>query len=125
MITNVLAIRAVEDVLEGSLGQKMLQGLKFSAVGMLTVLAVLAVIALFTLLLSRILKDKKTAPKAPAPAPGAPSAPAPQPETPEGVTVYDVDDETAAVLMAIVSDRSGIPLERLKFKSIRPVETKE
>ena len=124
MMMNVLAIRAVEDVLEGSLGQKMLQGLKFSAVGMLTVLAVLAVIALFTLLLSRILKDKKTAPKTPAPAPGAPSASAPQPETPEGVTVYDVDDETAAVLMAIVSDRSGVPLERLRFKSIKPLEEK-
>ena len=60
-----------------------------------------------------------------APAPGAPEAPAREPEAPGGVTVYDVDDETAAVLMAIVSDRSGIPLERLKFKSIRPVETKE
>ena len=123
MITNVLAIRAVEDVLEGSLGQKMLQGLKFSAVGMLTVLAVLAVIALFTLLLSRVLGEKKK----PAPAenaPSAPQAPVSGPEKADGVTVYDVDDETAAVLMAIVSDRSGVPLERLRFKSIKPLEEK-
>ena len=31
----------------------------------------------------------------------------------------DVDDQTAAMIMAIISDTSGIPLSELCFKSIR------
>ena len=34
------------------------------------------------------------------------------------------DEKTAAVIMAIVSDKSGIPLNRLSFKSIKLVEDK-
>jgi hypothetical protein len=33
--------------------------------------------------------------------------------------LYDVDERTAAMVMAIVSDESGIPLNELIFKSIR------
>ena len=33
-----------------------------------------------------------------------------------------VDEKTAAVIMAIVSDKSGIPLNRLQFKSISLME---
>jgi Na+-transporting methylmalonyl-CoA/oxaloacetate decarboxylase gamma subunit len=33
--------------------------------------------------------------------------------------LYDVDERTAAMIMAIVSDESGIPLNELNFKSIR------
>ncbi len=38
--------------------------------------------------------------------------------------LVDVDEPTAAVIMAIVSDQSGIPLNRLNFKSIKKVEDK-
>ena len=34
---------------------------------------------------------------------------------------YDVPDKTAAMLMAIVADTSGIPLGELRFLSIRDV----
>ena len=34
----------------------------------------------------------------------------------------DVDEPTAAMIMAIVSDESGIPLERLIFRSIKLVK---
>ena len=34
------------------------------------------------------------------------------------------DEKTAAVIMAIVSDKSGIPLNRLSFKSIKLMEDK-
>ncbi len=34
------------------------------------------------------------------------------------------DEKTAAVIMAIVSDKSGIPLNRLQFKSITLMEDK-
>lgn len=35
--------------------------------------------------------------------------------------LYDVDERTAAAVMAIVSHESGIPLAELRFKSIKPV----
>ncbi len=34
------------------------------------------------------------------------------------------DEKTAAIIMAIVSDKSGIPLNRLSFKSIKLMEDK-
>lgn len=71
---------------------------------------------------------------APQPASPAPSAPAPAqapPETPEGsawggsLTLKKVDEKTAALIMAIISDQSGIPLSQLCFKSIALVEKQE
>ncbi len=38
------------------------------------------------------------------------------------VSLYEVPDETAAIIMAIVADETGIPLNELRFKSIREVE---
>ena len=38
------------------------------------------------------------------------------------VTLADVDDRTAAVLMAIVADELRLPLEELRFVSIREVK---
>lgn len=34
----------------------------------------------------------------------------------------NVDEKTAALIMAIVSDESGIPLQELQFKSIKAVD---
>ncbi|OJU14430.1 MAG: hypothetical protein BGN88_14315 [Clostridiales bacterium 43-6] len=36
--------------------------------------------------------------------------------------LYNVDERTAAMIMAIVSDESGIPLSELCFRSIKAVE---
>lgn len=62
--------------------------------------------------------------KADAPAPVQAKAPAqqavvlakPDPE------LIDVDEKTAAIIMAIVSHESGIGLDRLAFKSIKKVD---
>jgi hypothetical protein len=40
------------------------------------------------------------------------------------IKLYDVDEKTAACLMAIISDETNIPLDRLIFKSIRAMEEK-
>lgn len=37
------------------------------------------------------------------------------------IQLIDVDEPTAAVVMALVSNQSGIPLERLMFKSIKGI----
>lgn len=37
----------------------------------------------------------------------------------EGLKLYNVSDKDAAIIMAVVADTTGIPLNQLKFKSIR------
>ncbi len=36
--------------------------------------------------------------------------------------LFEVDEKTAAMIMAIVSDESGIPLSELQFKSIKALD---
>ena len=60
-----------------------------------------------------------------APAPVAEVAPAPAPEAPGsagGVKLHNVEPKTAAMLMAIVADKLGKPLNELRFISIKEVD---
>ena len=76
-------------------------------------------------------KAKAEAPAAPAPAPAAaPEAPA-APAAPAGplapgsagqLKTYDVPPKTCAMLMAIVADKMGKPLNELRFISIKEVK---
>ena len=79
-----------------------------------------------------IAKDKKkaalaTAAKAavaaaPAAAPAASAAPATAPGSAGKLKLYDVEPKTAAMLMAIVADKMGKPLNELRFISIKEVK---
>ena len=70
--------------------------------------------------------------KSPVAASAEVEAPAAKPTAvarPAGMTqgsleLVNTDEKTAAVIMAIVSDKSGIPLNRLAFKSIKLLEDK-
>lgn len=63
------------------------------------------------------------APSAPAAAPAAPAAE--EEEFSSGtLKLKGCDEKTAAMIMAIVSDNTGIPLSELVFKSITLVENK-
>ena len=67
-------------------------------------------------------KAKAEAPAAAAaPAAPAPSAP-PAPGSAGEVKLFDVPDKEAALLMAIVADKMGRPLNELRFKSIKEVK---
>ena len=66
---------------------------------------------------------KRKAAKAPAPA-SAPAAPAAAPGTAGELKLYDTDPRDAAMVMAIVADKLGKPLNELRFKSIREVKDK-
>lgn len=101
-----------------------------SVIGITTVICILAVIAVLIILVSKVIRaiegaaSKKSAP-APVAAPVT-AAPAGVP-MPAGMNqgeleLVNTDEKTAAVIMAIVSDKSGIPLNRLSFKSIKLVE---
>ena len=73
-----------------------------------------------------IAKDKKMAEKlqaAKAAAPAAPVADAPTaPGTAGNLKLHDVEPKTAAMLMAIVADKMGKPINELRFISIKEVK---
>ena len=110
------------------------EALIFALIGFAIVFAVLLILNIFIRILSAVVRGiengtKKTeaAPAAPAAAPVADSKPA----IPAGMKVadgslgdvklYDVDDATAAMIMAIVADQLDAPLNELRFKSIKEV----
>ena len=70
-------------------------------------------------------KEAKAAAKNAA-APAAPAAPAVEPEKAPGTAgqlkTYDVEPKTCAMLMAIVADKMGKPLNELRFISIKEVK---
>lgn len=104
-----------------------------SLIGIVTVICILAIIAVLIILVSKVIRAvegaaSKKAPEAPATVATA-SAPAGVP-MPAGMNqgeleLVNTDEKTAAIIMAIVSDKSGIPLNRLSFKSIKLVEDKK
>ena len=71
-------------------------------------------------------KAPKAAPKAEAPAAAAPAAapaaPAVAPGTAGQLKLHDVPPKTAAMIMAIVADTMGKPLNELRFISIKEVK---
>ncbi len=79
-----------------------------------------------------IAKDKKAAskaevantaaPAAPVAAPAAPVAEVPAPGTAGQLKLYDTPPKTAAMIMAIVADKMGKPLNELRFISIKEVK---
>ena len=95
-----------------------------AVVGFITVIVVLAVIALFIKAIAFIFDktDKKTATLTKADQSDSLSSAARSAQP--SVELVDVDERTAAVIMAIVSHESGISPERLAFKSIKLLEDK-
>lgn len=110
-----------------------IEALGFATFTIILVIAVLAGLAIVVVLQSKIIGlfvKEAVAPQAaekqplaqPAAQPEPPVVPVSPPEDAYfcgGLRLYDTDDETAAMVMAIVSDESGIPLDALVFKSIK------
>ena len=70
-------------------------------------------------------KAAKAAPKSEAPAApvaAAPAAPAVAPGTAGQLKLHDTPPKTAAMIMAIVADKMGKPLNELRFISIKEVK---
>ncbi len=91
--------------------------------GIVIVFLMLAVLCLMIPVISKCVRmTQKKASPAPAAVPTpAPAAPAPTPAGAYGgeVALIDVDEKTAACIMAIVSHETGIPLSELVFKKIK------
>lgn len=126
---------------EGTTQMPLGEALSISGNGMVVVLVVLVVLAVLVLLISKAVRAAQgksaeeettcaaTVGDAPAAAPAvsaapAPAAAAPLPENKSAGTLelYDCTEKEAAVIMAIVSNESGVPLNRLEFKSIKAIE---
>ena len=104
--------------------------------GIVTLLGYAVVFIGLTLLMAMMMimgaimvsRAKKAAAAAPAAAavPAAPAAPkAPAPGTAGELKLYDTDPRDAAMVMAIVADTLGKPLNELRFKSIKEVKEDE
>ena len=113
-------------------GQHLSTGEMFMNAG-IVILVVFGVLLLMYILISlsgKIIQaitniGKKEEPAKAAPAVAAPAAAAPEEEFSSGtLKLKDCDEKTAAMIMAIVADDTGIPLNELVFKSIKLVEKK-
>ena len=103
------------------------------ALGQAGVLALLGYAVVFfglilLMVVITILGKAFTAKKAPVAAPAAAPVAAPAPEAPTApgtagqLKLHDVEPKTAALLMAIVADKMGKPINELRFISIKEVK---
>lgn len=94
------------------------------------VVAAVAILLIAYVYISKAINSKKNAvetakaPAAPVAQPAAPAAVSGPAASSGDLELVGTDEKTAAVIMAIVSDKSGIPLNRLQFKSITLMEDK-
>lgn len=106
--------------------------LAVSLIGIVTVILILAVIACLIILVSKAIRGIEAAAAKKKPVAVAETAlnsaasgvPMPSGMNQGELELIGTDEKTAAIIMAIVSDKSGIPLNRLSFKSIKLMEDK-
>lgn len=102
-----------------------MEALLIALSGILVVFMMLAVLSIMITLISKLIPGEKTAKSETAGASAEEAAPAGVEaaplDVPYGGTIklLDVDEKTAACVMAIVSHETKIPLDQLVFKSIR------
>ncbi len=91
----------------------------------------IALLVLVVYLVGRAMTAKKPAPAVPMPAESAaavtPAPHAPEPEAPGAageLKLYDTPERDAAMIMAIVADELKIPINELRFISIKEVHKK-
>ena len=92
-------------------------------IGLILLMAVMMIMG--AIMVSRAKKAAAAAPAAAA-VPAVPAAPkAPAPGSAGELKLYDTDPRDAAMVMAIVADTLGKPLNELRFKSIKEVKEDE
>ena len=110
----------MEDISVGTAGLVALLGYAVVFIGLIALMAVIMIVG-------KIMVAKKTAPAAApaaataAPAPAPKAAPALATGTAGECKLYNVGDREAAMLMAIVANKLGKPLNALRFKSMKEV----
>lgn len=88
----------------------------------LGIVALLALVVIIAVIRKAVSNKKKAAAQAVAPAPEEPKEAPVAPGSAGNVKLNNVEPRIAAMLMAIVADKMGKPLNELRFISIREVE---
>ncbi len=111
----------MQDMVNISLGT----GGAVALLGYMVVFIGLVLLMIVVMVMGKIMASRaaKAAPAAPAPVPAAPAAPAPG--SAGELKLYDTDPRDAAMIMAIVADTLGKPLNELRFISIKEVKEDE
>ena len=115
---------ALNDISIGTAGLVALLGYAVVFVGLVALMVVVMIMGKIM-----VAKDAKAAKTAAAPAATAPAAAAPAPKAVPALAtgtageckLYNVGDREAAMLMAIVANKLGKPLNTLRFKSMKEV----
>ena len=111
-------------MLDGSVPLPFAESLTLSVIGIFIVFLELILLAGMIIMISKVMgviTNKKVVVKE-TPLTTIPQiAPTPVVATPHGLTLVDIDEPTAATVMAVVSHQTGIPLNRLDFHSIKGV----
>ena len=102
----------------GEAGGYALLGYAVVFLGLVLLMIVVTIIG--KIFIAKDAKAKAAAPVAAAPAPVA--EPVYAPGTAGELKLYDTDVRDAAMIMAIVADELGAPLNELRFKSIRELK---
>ncbi len=111
-----------------SIGEAFVDGV----MGYIIVFIGLAMLMIVVMVFSKIMENKNKT-KAETQAPSAPAAPAPAaapaakntklaPGTAGEIKLYGTSPKDAAIIMAIVANQMGKPLNELRFKSIKEVK---
>ena len=116
MILSNLVSAPAEDVLE-SVGDAGLAAVTGYAVVFLGIVLLMFVVIIMGKIMQATQKKAAPAPAAPVAA-DAPTAPG----SAGKLKLYDTDPKTAAMLMAIVADKMGKPINELRFISIKEVK---
>lgn len=116
-LSNVVASGTPE-----SIGGALLTGLLGYVVVFFGLFLLMAVVIILGKVMSaKTAKAAAPAAAAPAAAPAAPAAP-PAPGSAGKLKLYDTPDKEAAMIMAIVANQMGRPLNELRFISIKEVK---
>ncbi|MDD3243247.1 MAG: OadG family transporter subunit [Eubacteriales bacterium] len=102
-----------------TLPESLLLGLLGMTVVMLALVLLMAAIKGQSWLVSKLTAGKHSAVPVAQPVAAAPAPVAVAAAVDTAVDLHDVDDKTAAMIMAIVADETDIPLEELRFTSIK------
>lgn len=103
------------------------EGVIYAILGMLVVFFALVLLMLIIKILVKVTDKKKAEPALAAEAPvEVPAEPVkrddPAPGSAGDIKLYTTDPKDAAMIMAIVADALGKPLNELRFKSIREIK---
>ena len=101
------------------------EALGYSVLGFSIVFMMLIILMGIIVVMGKVLNKKEEPVKAvaPAPAPAAPAVPKEKaPGSAGSIDLHGVDPHKAAMLMAIVADELGKPVNELRFISIREIE---